>query len=264
MPAVRSTTATDEGTIVVDVFRYHGISESTSRILNPLSESNLDDLGRICRLRAGQRHLDLACGKGEMLCRYARAHQISGVGVDINPPFLAAARARARELGVEERVTFHQADAAERVEVGDPYDVVSCIGATWIGGGLTGTLGLMRGYARPGAWLLVGEVFWVQEPPPAVREAQESAQTFADLAGTLDRIESAGLELVEMLLASTDDWDRYQAHRWLTVSDWLAAHSEDADAADIRAMSDGWRRSYLTDLRRCMGWGVFVLRDRRG
>jgi SAM-dependent methyltransferase len=248
---------------VVDIFRYHEISESTSRILNPLSETKLDELGRICRLQAGQRHLDLACGKGEMVCRYARAHQTSGVGVDIHPPFLDAARARARELQVDDRVTFTEGDAADPGDPGDHYDVVSCIGATWIGGGLAGTLDLMRRRARPRAWLLVGEVFWAEEPPPAVRGSQEAAQTFADLGGTLDRIEAAGLELVEMLLASSDDWDRYQACRWMAVSEWLATHSDDADADAIRAMSDGWRRSYLTDLRRCMGWGVFVLRDRQ-
>lgn len=247
---------------MVDIFRYHEISEATSRILNPLSEPKLDDLGRICRLRTGQRHLDLACGKGEMLCRYARAHRTVGVGIDIHPPFLEGARARAMELEVDERVTFLQGDAADPREVGDRFDVVSCIGATWIGGGMTGTLDLMRRRARPGAWLLVGEVFWAEEPRPDVRETQEAGQTFCDLAGTLDRVESAGLELVEMLLASSDDWDRYQARRWLAVSDWLAGHPDDPDAAAIRANSDGWRRSYLTDLRRCMGWGVFVLRDR--
>jgi SAM-dependent methyltransferase len=249
---------------MVDVFRYHEISESNSRILNPLSEPKLDQLGRICRLHPGQRHLDLACGKGEMLCRFSRTHHTVGVGIDINRPFLDAARARARELEVDGRITLHHGDAADPEEVGDGFDIVSCIGATWVGGGLAGTLDLMRRRARPGAWLLVGEVFWAEEPPAQVRTGQETEQTFCDLGGTLDRIESARLELVEMVLASADDWDRYQARQWLAVSDWLAANPADPDAAEIRAMNDSWRRDYLTALRRCMGWGVFVLRDRSG
>lgn len=247
---------------MVDIFRYHEISESTSRILNPLSQAKLDELGRICGLEQGQRQLDLACGKGEMLCRYARAHHISGVGVDLHPAFLDVARARARELGVAEAVTFRQADAADPGDVGNSFDVVSCIGATWIGGGLAGTLDLMRRWARPRAWFLVGEVFWAEEPPPEVRRSQESVQAFCDLGGTLDRIEAARLELVELLIANSDDWDRYQARQWLAVSDWLAAHPDDPDAGEVREMSDGWRRLYLTELRRCMGWGVFVLRER--
>lgn len=247
---------------MVSIFRYSDISESNSRILNPLSESKVDELGRICRLSSGQRQLDLACGKGEMLCRFGLHHGVTGLGVDIYPPFVAAARARAAELGVDAAVIFHEGDASELGDIGEPFDIVSCIGATWIGGGLPGTLRLMQRFARPGAWLLVGEVFWAEEPLATVRAKQEASQTFASLAGTLDWIEAAGLELVEMVLASTDDWDRYQAQQWLTASDWLAAHPDDPDASEVRRMTDGWRRSYLADLRRCMGWGVFVLRDR--
>jgi hypothetical protein len=248
--------------IVLSVFRYSEISEANHRILNPLSEAKLDALGRICQLNRGDRHLDLACGKGEMLCRYARDFESNGVGIDLYPPFLAAARARAAELGVAASVTFFEGDAANPTGLGQDFDMVSCIGATWIGGGLSGTLQIMRGRARPGAWLLVGEVFWAAEPPARVRQAHETTQSFDDLPGTLDRFEAAGLELVELLIANTDEWDRYQASQWLTASDWVADHPNEAEAAEVARMTDEWRRSYLTDLRRCMGWGVFVLRDR--
>jgi len=247
---------------VVSIFRYHEISELNSRILNPLTEAKLDELGRICRLGPGQRHLDLACGKGEMLCRFAHDHGTTGLGVDIYPPFLTAARARAEELGVEALVRFVEGDAADIRDPGDSFDVVSCIGATWIGGGLPGTLDLMRRRAASGSWLLVGEVFWAAEPPAPVRQAQEALQSFADLAGTLDRFDDADLELVEMVLANTDDWDRYQAGQWLAASDWVAAHPDDPDAGEVTRMTEEWRRPYLTDLRRCMGWGVFIVRDR--
>jgi hypothetical protein len=36
-------------------------------------------------------------------------------------------------------------------------------------------------------------------------------QPFADLAGTVDIFELAGVDLVEMVLATDDDWDRYAA-----------------------------------------------------
>jgi len=132
---------TTEGTIVVSIFRYSDIAESNNRILNPLSETKLDELGRICRLSAGQRHLDLACGKGEMLCRFGLHHGVTVLGVDIYPPFVAAARARAAEFGVEGGLIFHEGDASDLRDIGEPFEIVSCIGATWIGGGLLGTLG---------------------------------------------------------------------------------------------------------------------------
>lgn len=245
---------------MVNVFRYHEISESTHRILNPLSEEKLLALGEICRVSVGTRLVDLACGKGELLCRFAERFGSTGVGVDIHPPVLEAAVARARALGVERSVSFVEADAGEPLEIEAPFDIVACIGASWIGGGLSGTLALMRGLVRPGGWLLVGEVYWAEPPSEEVRIRYESGEGFADLAGTLERIEASGLDLVEMVLASTDDWDRYAASQWLNVADWLAAHPTDPDAAEVRETRDASRRNYLAEERRCLGWGVFVLR----
>jgi len=245
---------------MVNVFRYHEISESSHRILNPLSFDKVLLLGDICRIAKGTRLLDLACGKGEMLCIFARDLGALGVGIDIHAPHLADARARATELGVERAVTFIEGDAGDPPELGGGFDIVSCIGATWIGGGLSGTLELMRQRVVPGGWLLVGEVYWAEPPPPHVKQKYATGQGFADLAGTLDRFEAADLELVEMVLASPEDWDRYAASQWLNVSNWLAANPDDSEAPEILEERNTSRRDYLADERRCLGWGVFVLR----
>ena len=87
--------------------------------------------------------LDLACGSGEMLCTWAREHGLTGTGVDISSAFIGAARARAAELDVAGRVTFIHGDAAGYI-AGQPAGLASCIGATWIGGGVAGTVDLLR------------------------------------------------------------------------------------------------------------------------
>jgi SAM-dependent methyltransferase len=247
---------------MVSVFRYHEISESTHRIMNPLSLEKLLLLGEICRIRKGTRILDLACGKAEMLCLFAEKYGATGIGIDINPPFVGAARERAQELGVEELVTIEEGDAADLSGVTGTFDLVTCIGATWIGKGLAGTLRLMEPFVAAGGWALVGEVFWAAPPSPEVRSRNEEVQDFADLEGTLGRFEAARMDLVEMVLASPDDWDRYSASQWLNVADWLEAHPDHPDAAEIRADRDESRRHYLAEERSCMGWGVFVLRRR--
>jgi len=230
--------------------------------MNPLSLDKLLLLGDICGVGTGTRLLDLACGKGEMLCLFAGSFGVTGVGIDIHPPFLADARGRAGELGVEAAVTFIKGDAGNPPDLGEQFDVVSCIGATWIGGGLSGTLELMRQRAAADGYLLVGEVYWAEPPPPWVKQKREAGEGFADLAGTLDRCDAAGMDLVEMVLASHDDWDRYAASQWLNVSNWLATNPDDSDAAEVRTGRDTSRRDYLADERRCLGWGVFVLRAR--
>ncbi|WP_049579945.1 SAM-dependent methyltransferase [Streptomyces sp. SBT349] len=253
--------------------RYHEIAEARHRILNPLTEAKVDLLGEICGLTPGQRVLDLACGKGEMLARWAAAHGVRGVGVDISEVFVPAARSRAEELGVADRVRIERGEAAAfaRDLAGDlaggpgareePYDVVACVGATWIGGGLAGTLDLMRPAVRDDGLLVVGEVYWTEEPPAeAVESLRLGPGDCTSLPGTLDRCEEAGYELIEMLLADGDSWDRYAAAQWHTTSDWLRAHPEDPEADEIRRLLTTSRRDHLAYQRRYLGWGVFVLR----
>jgi cyclopropane fatty-acyl-phospholipid synthase-like methyltransferase len=239
--------------------RFHEIAEANHRILNPFTDEKLMLLGEICRLEAGQRQLDLACGKGEMLCRWAQRFRTEGVGIDLSEVFLAAARARAAELGVADRVRFVLGDAGTPPYDGAPYDVVSCIGATWIGGGLAGTIEMMRPALREGGLLLIGEPYWISEPPSEALAAPEiKLEAFTSLLGTADRLADAGVDLVEMVLAHQDSWDRYVAAQWWTLDAWLRAHPNDPDVAHVRQFLDGARRWHLAYGRQYLGWGVFV------
>ncbi|MFC2171144.1 SAM-dependent methyltransferase [Acidobacteriota bacterium] len=245
------------------MLRFHEIAERSHRILNPFTPEKLNLLGELCCLRRGSTQLDLACGKGEMLCQWAVRHGIAGVGVDISSVFLTAAKARSVELGVSDKVTFVQSEAAKHLERNrDRFDVVSCIGATWIGGGLLGTLEQMKSAIREqDSLLLVGEPFWLETPPEeAYAPLSEARDTFASLEGTLERFESAGFELIEMVLANHDDWDRYEASQWTTGRDWIREHPDDPDVASLREWISKNRLTYLTYGRRFLGWGVFVLR----
>ncbi len=244
----------------MDVLRFHEISESSHLIMNPLSSSKLDLLGEICGLDPRSRVLDLACGKGALLAGFAERWGSCGVGVDIHPAFLQAAREHAETLGVSDKVSFVEADASNTDAVEGVFEVVSCLGASWIGGGATGTLTLMSRWLAPGGYLLFGECYWMDRPSQATIERHVVVgEGFADLVGTLGRFENLGLDLVEMVLASPDDWDRYSASQWLNVSKWLASHSSDPDAPEVRQIRDASRRGYLEEDRRCLGWGVFVL-----
>lgn len=243
--------------------RQHEIAEANHRILNPFTLGKLLLLAEVARVRPGQRHLDLCCGKGELLSQWASRYGTAGVGVDISEVFLAAARVRAAELGVADRVRFVHGDAARFVAGPlpgpDRYDLVSCVGATWIGNGLVGTIGLMRPAVADGGLLLVGEPYWIDPPPDEAYAALGmDPDDFVSLAGTLDRFTAAGVELVEMVLADPDDWDRYVASQWWTVTEWLRANPSDSDG--MRGFRDDARRSHLAYGRRYLGWGVFVLR----
>jgi SAM-dependent methyltransferase len=245
--------------------RFHEIAESDHRILNPITEDKLALLGEICRLESGMRQLDLACGKGEMLCQWARRWGIGGIGVDISKVFLTAARQRAIELSVDQRVSFIEADAGTYVSETGKFDIVSCLGATWIGGGLVGTLQWMLKAVRPDGLLLVGEPYWITAPPDAAYVSAGIAKNdFASLNGTLERCESLGLELVEMVLASPDSWDRYAAAQWWTVNQWIKDNPNDPERQAIGEWIANNRHDYLQYGRQYLGWGVFVLKQKPG
>jgi hypothetical protein len=246
--------------------RFHEIAESHHRILNPFTEAKLMLLGGLCQLRPEMQQLDLCCGKGEMLCRWASEWGIHGTGVDISNIFLAAAHKRATELGVQQQINFIEGDAAKFPIPTGGYDIVSCIGATWIGGGLSGTLRLIKhGLRDAQSLLLVGEPYWIDEPPAEAYQQISGGDRglFSSLAGIEERIAAEGLELVEMVLADHDSWDRYVAAQWLTVSNWLRANAAHPDAVEIQRLHEQYRREYLMYTRRYLGWGVFVTRPAR-
>ncbi|HET8657846.1 MAG TPA: methyltransferase domain-containing protein [Micromonosporaceae bacterium] len=234
--------------------------EADHRILNPVTEEKLALLAQVCRLEPEQRLLDLACGKAELLATWAHRYGIRGVGVDISEVFLAEAHARLAGLGVADRVDLVHADAGS-YQPDEPFDLASCIGATWIGGGLAGTLALLRRAVTPGGLILVGEPFWTEPPTDEVYRALDTVPgEFVPLAGVLDRVEEAGLDLVEMVLADPDSWDRYEAMHWAAADRWLRANPSDPDAPMVRERTSRYRRAYLEYGRRYLGWGVFVLR----
>lgn len=243
--------------------RHHEIAEAGHRILNPFTVEKLQLLGEVASVGRGTRVLDLACGKGEMLCRWAAWFGSTGLGVDLSHVFLGAARERAAELGVEEAVSLVHGDAGTYEAEPGSFDIASCIGATWIGGGLAGTMELLRPAVREGGLVLVGEPYLIDEPPAEAFAAWGfGADDYASLAGTADRLDAAGFELLEMVLADGDSWDRYEASQWRTIADWLAANPADPDHAAMRRFLDENRRTYLRWGRRYLGWGVFVTRPR--
>ena len=133
----------------MDIPRIFNITESAHRIHNPFTPEKLAALGAALRMEPGTRVLDLGSGSGEMLCTWARDYGISGTGVDMSQLFAEQARLRANDLGVAGRVKFIHGDAAGYV-ADEKVGVAGCVGATWIGGGVAGTIELLAKSLRPG------------------------------------------------------------------------------------------------------------------
>jgi SAM-dependent methyltransferase len=248
----------------VDLPRTFTIRESSHRIHNPFSSEKLATLGHAMRLAPDSSMLDLACGSGELLCTWARDHRVSGTGVDISSVFIASARDRAAELGVADRVGFVHGNASGYV-AGQPVNVASCVGATWIGGGVAGTVELLRRSITPDGVMLIGEPYWRREPPDqATVEGCDSTSKdeWLPLPELVESFGKLGCDVVEMVLADQDSWDRYVAAQWLNIRRWLDANPHDELAGEMRAELDTAPARHVRYQREYLGWGVFVLMNR--
>lgn len=175
--------------------------------------------------------------------------------------FTAQARRRAEELGVSERVHFIHNDAAGYV-ANEKCDVAACVGATWIAGGFAGTVELLAQSLKPGGIMLIGEPYWRQLPATdeiAQACGVSSTTDFLTLPGLVSAFDDLGYDVVEMVLADQEGWDRYEAAKWLTTRRWLEANPDDDFAAEVRAELNISPKRHVTYAREYFGWGVFAL-----
>ena len=245
----------------MDIPRIFTISESEHRIHNPFTPEKYATLGRVLRMKPRTRILDLGSGSGEMLCTWARDHGINGTGIDMSQLFTTQAKQRAEELGVSERVHFIHSDAAGYV-TDEKCDVAACVGATWIAGGVAGSIELLAKSLKPGGMILIGEPWWRQVP--ATEEIAQacgvsSRADFLTLPGLVASFDEFGYDIVEMVLADQEGWDRYEAAKWLTMRRWLEANAEDDFADEVRAELTIAPKRHVTYAREYFGWGVFAL-----
>jgi SAM-dependent methyltransferase len=248
----------------MDIPRIFNITESAHRIHNPFTPDKFAALGAALRLKSGAHVLDLGSGSGEMLCTWAHDYSIVGTGIDMSALFTEQAKRRAVELGVADRVKFIHDDAAGYVS-NDKVDVAACVGATWIGGGVAGTIKLLEQSLRPGGIILIGEPYWRQLPPTeevAKKCLAHSISDFLLLPGFIASLGHLGYDVVEMVLANQDGWDRYEAAKWLTMRQWLEANPCDEFAKEVRAQLTTEPERYATYTREYLGWGVFAVMKR--
>lgn len=248
----------------MDIPRIFTITESAHRIHNPFTRENLATLGAALRLESGTHVLDLGSGSGEMLCTWARDYGITGVGIDMSRLFSEQAKCRAEELGVADRITFIHGDASGYV-ADEKAHVAACVGATWIGGGVVGTIELLARSLRANGIILIGEPYWLRLPPTegVAKECfANSIDDFLLLPELLAFFGRLDYDVVQMVLANQEGWDRYEAAKWLTMRRWLEANPHDDFAEEVRAQLTSEPKRYVTYTREYLGWGVFALMAR--
>ena len=127
-----------------------------------------------------------------------------------------------------------------------------------------GTADLLAQSLRERGTVLVGEPYWVQVPASdelaRACHARDTAE-WSTLPELVSSFQAHGLDLVQVVLAGTDDWDAYHGLQWLNLRRWLDANPADELWGSLRAELDRAPADHLA-VREHVGWGVFALMAR--
>jgi len=246
----------------MDRWKYIDVLHREHVLCNPLSLAKLDEIVELLRLAPGARILDLGCGKGEPLCRMVERWDATAIGVDLSPYSARLALDRAKERGLEDKIEIREQNGADFTADPASFDVVSCMGASWIFGGLSGTLAALARWTRPGGTVVMGEPFWKREPSAEHLEATgHKRDSFLDHHGNVQSGTQHGLAYLHAVVSSEDDWDRYEGYHYYSAENWAAQNPDDPDVENILSLARRYADdSYLRWGREELGWAVYLYR----
>jgi len=243
----------------MDLWKYFAIGHEHHVFCNPLSEGKVDELIALLALPDEARVLDIACGKGEFLVRTAKRWKCSAIGVDVSPYCVADARAKIEAASLEPAPEIVEADGSEYDGKPSSFDAAVCLGASWIWGGLAGTLRALSSWAKPGGLVVVGEPFWRCVPSPDHLEAAGlTRSSFNTHSGNAQAGLGLGLGLLHAIVSSTDDWDQYEGYQWYAAEQYSRRNPTDPDIAELMATMHKTRDNYLQWGRNDIGWAVYL------
>jgi len=243
----------------VDLWKFFAIGHEHHVFCNPMSETKVDELIECFDLPTGARVIDIACGKGELLVRAARRWGCTGVGVDISPYFVADARERIATAELSDAIEIFEGNGAEFEAPPGSFDLSSCMGASWVWGGLDGTLRSLATWTRSGGLILVGEPFWRRSPSPEHLEASGfTASTFGRHAENVQTGLDLGLGFLHAIVSSADDWDRYEGLQCNAAERYALREPEDSDVGEVLTLVHKARDQYLKWGRNELGWALYL------
>ncbi len=241
----------------MEFFDIMSISHRYMEILNPSTPEKIIKLGKLLKLKKGNRIIDFGCGCAEPLVLWAEQFGITGIGIDISEDFCERARQKLASKGLSKQIEIVCSNGADYIFEEGVFDAATCIGATFIFGGYQKTIQTIKRAVRLGGRLGIGETHWLStQIHPEYAQKQATTHTEAELA-RLTRDE--GFELEYILRASSDDWDRYISDNWYGLIRWLEENHTHPDYEQVFEHFRTDQDDYLQFQRQYMSWAMYCL-----
>lgn len=242
---------------------FHRIAYEALDVCNPVEMTTLDDRLRATALAPGARALDIGCGNASVSIRLAEAFDLSVDAVELSPTMADLARSRIASAGFEDRITLHQSRSDHVLSAHPPWDLIVALGVTEpVGGGVRDPAGMFAGLAphlAPGGWLLWGDLVWLSEPAPPLRQLVEATNTYADHAGWQAAARDAGFQVVSAEISPPQTWDHYTRTMQDAVAGWLTSNPDHPDAPSLASSAHRIRLMFEFG-QSVLGFGLYLLR----
>jgi len=144
------------------------------------------------------RVLDLACGKGAVSVRIAKAFGSKVKGIDLMKDFIDVAIRKATEEGVSDLCEFEVGDINDAVEVEKNYDIVVLGAVGDVLGNPSETLAKLKKTVKPDGFLLMDDAYY----------PEKGESDFPSRAQWMRLFESVGLVLLDERFNQEDELKR--------------------------------------------------------
>jgi hypothetical protein len=93
-------------------------------------------------------------------------------------------------------------------------------------------------------------------------EAYEcTKEDFGSHYANVEAGERLGLELVQTIVSSKDDWDRYEGLQWYATAEYARKHPEDPDLSAVAERVNHLKAAYLRWGRDTLGWAIYMFKS---
>ena len=240
--------------------KFSAIAHRDHDYCNPVAAAKIERILDLMPLDAGSRVLDLGCGRAELALRIIERFGSTVVAVERSSFMLDAARERAEWTGALAKL--HLDDSDIRAFRADPetFHLSVMLGAGGIDGGIAGICRTLKGWTKPGGYVLVGEGYWKQKPAGdylAVLGGGD-AGTLLDHRGNVQAGIDAGLVPLHAVVSSDDEWDEYEWKYSRAIERYAGEQPDDPDVPAMLERIRRWRDAYLRWGRDTLGFGVYL------
>jgi cyclopropane fatty-acyl-phospholipid synthase-like methyltransferase len=162
------------------------ISHRYMEILNPSTPEKIIKLGKLLKLKKGNRVIDFGCGCAGPLTLWAEEFGITGIGIDISEDFCDRARQKLASKGLSDRIEIVCSNGADYVFEEGVFDAATCIGSTFIFGGCQQTLQVLKRAVHQNGRLGIGETHWLSnQVHPVYAQKQTTTHTETELTQSI-------------------------------------------------------------------------------